>query len=75
MPKQKPYTHDEVALAQQMFARDEKNGTLKKRPALGVVTSLRRPGPSFVVPASKASYRDYLKDARERIARRKSKRS
>jgi hypothetical protein len=66
--KQPLYTHAEIALAKRLFAQAKAGGTLK--PPRGLIAIALSNGYSHSV-AQAPSYRDYLRDARLRLARQR----
>lgn len=61
-----PYTEAEKALAKQLFARAQADGTLKPRPGLIAVAF----GSGDSASASRdVAWRDYLRDARAMLSR------
>lgn len=66
MTRKTPFTPDEIALAEKLFARAKTTNTLKPPRAIAALALSN--GFRQSVTASEVTYRDYLRDARRVLA-------
>ncbi|MBN9252449.1 MAG: hypothetical protein J0I86_18050 [Mesorhizobium sp.] len=68
--RKRTYTPQETALAKQLYERAKATGTLKRPRAIAALALSN--GVRQVASASTVTFRDYLRDARQQLARRTS---